>query len=195
MKKRIGIYSGTFDPVHNGHIGFALRALDVAKLDEVVLIPEKRPREKDTVTDLTHRFELLVRATEPYEGLAVRLLSPEQFCVQGTLPELRAMYGGDTELHMLLGSDVVKTFPSRWTNLDDLFTHMGLVIGLRRGDTRKELKKLLKGLDTKVSPRYTFVDSPLNAANSTRVRSGAVVRDIAPEVSEYIEQHKLYGAR
>jgi nicotinate-nucleotide adenylyltransferase len=192
MKRRIGIYSGTFDPVHNGHIGFALRALDAANLDEVVMIPEKMPRGKESVTDLSHRFELLVRATEPYEGLSVRLLSPEQFCVRGTMPELRAMYD-DANLYMLLGSDVVKTFPERWANLDDLFSQMGLVIGLRRGDTRKELKKLLKSLDVTVPPRYVFVDSPLNAANSTRVRSGAVIRDIAPQVSEYIERHKLYG--
>jgi nicotinate-nucleotide adenylyltransferase len=192
MKRRIGIYTGAFDPVHNGHIGFALRALDAAKLDEVVLIPEKTPREKDDVTDLAHRFELLVRATEPYEGLSVRLLTPEQFCVRGTMPELRAMYD-DADLYMLLGSDVVKTFPERWANLDDLFSHVGLVIGLRHGDTRKALKKLLRGLDVHVHPRYSFVDSPLSAANSTRVRSGIALHDISPRVSEYIEQHKLYG--
>jgi nicotinate-nucleotide adenylyltransferase len=192
MKRRIGIYSGTFDPVHNGHIGFALRALDAAKLDEIVLIPEKTPREKDGITDLTHRFELLVRATEPYEGLSVRLLAPDQFCVRGTMPELRAMYD-DADLYMLLGSDVVKTFPERWANLDDLFLHMGLVIGLRRGDTRKALRKLLKSLDVRVHPRYSFVDSPLSGANSTRVRSGTALHDISPRVSEYIEQYKLYG--
>lgn len=192
MKRRIGIYTGAFDPVHNGHIGFALRAIDAAKLDEVVLIPEKKPRGKDNVTDLAHRFELLVRATEPYESLSVRLLTPEQFCVQGTMPELRAMYD-DAEMYMLLGSDVAKTFPERWANLDDLFSHMGLVIGLRHGDTRKMLKKLLKSLDVQVQPRYTFVDSPLSAANSTRVRSGIALHDISPRVSEYIEQYDLYG--
>lgn len=190
--KRIGIYSGTFDPVHNGHIGFALRALEAAKLDEVVFIPEKRPREKDTVTDLQHRFELIVRAIGPYEGLAVRLLEPEQFCVKGTMPALQAMFG-EEHMCLLLGSDVARTFPQRWANLDELFTDMELVIGLRKGDTRKELKKLLKGLDVKVKPRYTFVDSPLAAANSTRIRHGDVVRDMPPEVSKYVKQHHLYS--
>ncbi len=192
MKRRIGIYSGTFDPVHNGHIGFALRALDAAKLDEVVFIPEKTPREKEHVTDLQHRFELLVRATEPYESLSVRLLAPEQFCVRGTMPELRAMYD-DAELYLLLGSDVAKLFADRWNNLDELFSEMELVIGVRQGDTRKELRKLLKSLDVPVHPRYTLVDSPLNAANSTRVRLGVALHDISPRVSEYIEQHRLYG--
>lgn len=194
MSYRIGIYSGTFDPVHNGHVAFALCALEAAKLDEVVMIPEKRPRGKEEVTDLEHRFELLVRAIEPYEGLSVRLLGAEQFCVGGTMPELRAMFG-DAQLYLLLGSDVVKTFPERWNNLDDLFTQMKLVIGLRKGDTRRSMKKLLKGLDVTVHPRYVFVDSPLAASSSTRVRHGEVVRDIAPAVSSYIQQHKLYRGR
>ncbi len=194
MKKRIGIYSGTFDPVHNGHIGFALRALDAANLDEVAFIPEKRPREKEHATDLQHRFELLVRATAPYEGLVVRLIEPEQFCVRGTLPALLSMFD-DAQLCMLLGSDVVKTFSQRWANLDDLFANMELIIGLRKGDTRKEMKKLLKSLDTKVKPYYTFVDSPIAGANSTRIRHGEVVRDMPPEVSLYVQQHHLYSGQ
>lgn len=193
MKKRIGIYTGSFDPVHNGHLGFAVRALEAAKLDEVAFIPEKRPREKDNVTNLQHRFELLVRATEPYEGLMVRLLEPEQFCVRGTMPALREMFG-DAELCMLLGSDVVKTFPQRWNNLDDLFANMELIIGLRKGDTRKEMKRILKSLDVRVKPRYTFVDSPIASASSTLIRHGDVVRDMPPEVMNYVRQHNLYRA-
>ncbi len=190
--KRIGIYSGTFDPVHNGHIGFAVRALDETDLDEVVFIPERTPRGKEHVTNLEHRFELIARAVAPYNGLSVRLLPPEQFCVQGTLPELRQAFGS-AKLSMMLGSDVVKTFPERWANLDELFASMELVIGVRRGDDRKNLKKLLRSLDVHVKPCYTFVDSPLAEASSTRVRRGHAVRDVPPEVSVYIESHKLYG--
>lgn len=191
MRKRIGIYSGTFDPVHNGHVGFAVRALEVANLDEVIFIPEKLPRGKEGVTELAHRFELLVRATEPYEGFGVRLLDAEQFCVRGTLPQLRAMFD-DAELYLLLGSDVVRTFSDRWPNLEELFREVKLVIGLREGDTPRIMKKLLKGLDVNVRPRYFFVDSPLADASSSRVRHGHFVRDVAPEVSSYIRQHKLY---
>lgn len=194
MRKRIGIYSGTFDPVHNGHVAFALNALEVARLDEVVFIPEKTPRSKDDVTDLTHRFELLVRAIDPYEGLGVRLLSAEQFCVGGTMPELRAMFG-DADLFLLLGSDVVRTFPERWPNLDELFTQMRIVVGLRKGDTRRDIKKLLRTLDVTVHPRPVFVESPLAAASSTRVRHGFAGRDVAPEVFSYIQQHNLYKGR
>lgn len=195
MRKRIGVYSGTFDPVHNGHVGFAVRALEVAKLDEVIFIPEKLPRGKENdVTDLSHRFELLVRAIEPYEGLGVRILTADRFCVLGTMPELRAMFD-DAELFMLLGSDVVRTFPDRWNNLDDLFSEMKLIVGLRAGDNRRETRKILRHLDVSVRPKVIFVDSPLSAVNSTRVRVAGTERDVAPEVSSYIKQHKLYQSR
>ena len=191
MKKRIGIYSGTFDPVHNGHLGFALRALDAAHLNEVVFIPERTPRGKTDVTGLEHRFELLARATDPLEGLTVRLLPQDQFCVRGTLPGLRMMFG-DAELCLLLGSDVVRTFPERWANLDELFAAMELVIGLRAGDDRKSMRKVLRSLDVTVHPRYSFVDSPLAAASSTRVRRGRAMRDISAEAFTYIQSHDLY---
>lgn len=193
MKKRIGIYSGTFDPVHNGHVGFALNALETLELDQVVFIPEKSPRGKvkESVTDLAHRFELLVRAVAPYEALSVRLLSAEQFCVLGTLPELRSMFG-DSELYLLIGSDVVATFDHRWNNLDQVFQNFRLVIGLRAGDTKRHVKQLLKALDVGVRPKYVCIESPIAAASSTRVRSGITVRDIAPQVSSYIQKHQLY---
>jgi nicotinate-nucleotide adenylyltransferase len=189
--KRIGIYAGTFDPVHNGHVGFALAAKDAAKLDEVVFLPEKVPRGKQHVTGLTHRFALLQRALAPYHGLTVRLLNVDQFCVRGTLPALREMFG-DAALVLLLGSDVVKTFPDRWANLDELFSAMELVIGLREGDTGKDMQTVFRHLDTHVKPRYLFVESPMAKANSTMVRAGVVVRDLSPEVSHYIKQHHLY---
>jgi nicotinic acid mononucleotide adenylyltransferase len=110
------------------------------------------------------------------------------------MPELRTVFDG-AELYMLMGSDVVWTFPDRWADLDDLFAQTSLVIGLRSGDTKRELKKILKSLDVIVHPRYTFVDSPLADASSTRVRRGTVERDVTPEVSSYIKQHQLYKGR
>jgi nicotinate-nucleotide adenylyltransferase len=189
--RRIGIYSGTFDPVHNGHIGFAVRALEEADLNEVIFIPERIPREKAGVTDLQHRFELLVRAVSPYNGLTVRLLPQDQFCVDGTLPSLRTMYG-DARLCLLLGSDVVRTFPDRWDNLDRLFADMDLVIGVRTGDDQRGLERLLGSLDVVTRPQVAFVNSPIADATSTRVRQGDAVYDVAPEVFSYIRAHKLY---
>jgi nicotinate-nucleotide adenylyltransferase len=63
---RIGIYSGTFDPVHSGHISFALQSLKAAKLDKVYFLPERRPRNKQQVEHFGHRVAMLKRAIKPY---------------------------------------------------------------------------------------------------------------------------------
>ena len=49
---RIGIYAGTFDPVHAGHVAFALQSLEAAKLDRVYFLPERRPRGKRQVKNI-----------------------------------------------------------------------------------------------------------------------------------------------
>jgi len=190
--KRIGIYSGTFDPIHNGHVGFALQAMDTAGLDEVVFLPEATPREKDGVTDIAHRFEMINRAIEAFPNLSVRMLEVERFCAYGALPELEDIFGDD-ELFMLIGSDVVKTFSYRWKDLDKIFKRLQLIVAVREGDSVKDVAKFLKQLDTKVKPRYTVIDSPLSAINSTRIRNGLVVRDVVPDTLEYIHQHHLYS--
>ncbi len=191
--KRVGIYSGTFDPVHIGHVGFALQAIEAAKLDQVVFLPEQMPRDKSQVTDITHRMAMIERTIAPYSQLSMHFVDDvPQFCVQGTLPALRRIFEGD-ELVLLLGSDVVKTFINRWANLEELFANMTLAIGIRRGDTKKDLKKVLKSVSGKVKPRYVFVDSLAAEANSTRIRDGLVVRDVNPEALEYIHEHHLYG--
>ena len=66
MVKRIGIFAGTFDPVHKGHISFALQAIEAAGLDEVVFLPEPRPRHKQSVTDQSHRIAMINLAIKAY---------------------------------------------------------------------------------------------------------------------------------
>jgi nicotinate-nucleotide adenylyltransferase len=190
--KRIGIYSGTFDPIHNGHVSFALQAMDVVGLDEVVFLPEATPREKDDVTDISHRFEMIKQAIQPLDNLSVRMLEVERFCAYGALPELQEIFGDD-ELWMLLGSDVVRTFSYRWKDLDKVFAQLQLVVAIRHGDSAKDITNFLKRLDTKVKPKFVVVDSPLSAINSTRIRNGMVVRDVVPDTLEYIRQHHLYS--
>src|SRR5258706_15577528 len=105
MQKHIGIYSGTFDPVHPGHVAFALETLQTCKLDEVIFLPEQTPRDKQAVTDLSHRIALLERALADEPNMRVLKLRSPQFTVADTLPEIYAALK-DTQLTLLVGSDV-----------------------------------------------------------------------------------------
>lgn len=185
----IGIYPGTFDPVHNGHIAFALAALDAGALERVVFLPERHPRDKQNVTAFEHRVAMLRLATQDHSNLSVDALPDRQFTVAQTLPRLQEQYGDG--LAFLLGSDVVHTFLHRWPGLDDLLDAVELIVALRKQDTKAQVAGILRQLDRPV--RYTILASPQLHLASTHVRGGRH-QDIPPNVQAYIAQHGLYGA-
>ena len=90
MSKRIGIYAGAFDPVHKGHVSFALQAIELAGLDEVAFVPEPRPRNKAGVTHLSHRIAMLRLAVKGHPKLKILEVPDKQFLVATSLPRLRA---------------------------------------------------------------------------------------------------------
>jgi nicotinate (nicotinamide) nucleotide adenylyltransferase len=174
MVRRIGIFSGTFDPVHHGHIAFCLEALRVCSLDEVILLPERLPRSKRFVTPLPRRAALLEKSVEPLARLSVAILDSDQFTVGQTLPELRHMFG-DAELILLIGSDVVGTFLYRWEGLEELFKGTELAVGIRQGDTKQKITATLVQIEDKykVTVRYTLIKSPYPAATSSQIRASS----------------------
>jgi cytidyltransferase-like protein len=91
---KIGLFSGTFDPVHKGHIEFALKAQNKCDLEHIYFMPEESPRRKESVTDLEHRQNMLAVATSEYEALRVLNIGQERFSVQETLPVLLSGFGG-----------------------------------------------------------------------------------------------------
>lgn len=189
---RVGIYSGTFDPVHRGHISFALRALEVAELDRVVFIPEAEPRRKSAVTPFRDRLRMLELATAGQGGLSVIGLKSKQFTVQATLPELRALFP-NAQLFFMLGSDVVATFKDSWPEDDlvDFLHEMPLVVGLRGGATEAVIQEQLKSLPTRAT--CISLNAPHPAVSSSQVRQDPPLgKDVPTEVARYITEHKLY---
>src|SRR5436309_3368651 len=108
--RRVAIYGGTFDPVHNGHIEVARRVLDLFRLDEVVFVPACVPPHKRNanITSVYHRFAMLALATEADQRLLVSTIeldAPEQPYAVETVERMRAALGPETELFFLMGAD------------------------------------------------------------------------------------------
>lgn len=181
---RVGVYTGTFDPVHNGHILFALAAAQAGKLDRVVFIPEPRPRYKPQATAMKDRLAMLRLATKEYPNFEVAELADEQFTVARTLPQLQRQYG---QISLLLGSDVAKTIPG-WPNKELLFNKVNLIIGLRGKDSLAEIQNLFE------NERATFqcVPSPENTASSTRIRLQGNIEHLHPSIANYVTNNRLY---
>lgn len=170
MTKRVGIYSGTFDPVHPGHIAFAQATLAQCKLDTVVFLPEPQPRGKVGVSPLERRVQLLQQAVEQLEGLEVAVLSAPRFTVKDTLPEIEQRFAG-AELTLLAGSDVVPGLP-QWKGVDSLLSRVSLAVGMRAGDSTETVLQALAQLEASGHPcAYTLIHTEYAHLSSSQLRS------------------------
>ena len=193
MKRRVGIYAGTFDPVHPGHLAFAAEAKRVCQLDEVIFLPEQTPRAKQGVTDMAHRIALLERAVQDTPGLRVAKLKSPQFTVAETLPEIRSMTG-DAQLTLLIGSDIATTLPY-WDDLETLLQNTALAIGMRAGDSAEAVTGTLQDLERThhIPVNYTLVHTADADMTSSLVRNGSAHQErLHPALLSYIREHGLY---
>lgn len=165
--KRIGVFSGTFNPVHHGHIGFALEAISQCDLDKVVFIPEAEPRAKLNVAPVFQRANQLQDAIGSSLKFEVMLLKETQFTVRQTLPQLQKTFN-KSQLYMLIGSDVVQNLHS-WSNLSELLAVVTFIIGLRENDTEAWVKSVLQQL--KMPVEFVVVKSPYPEMSSTKIRN------------------------
>jgi nicotinate-nucleotide adenylyltransferase len=138
-KIRIGIYAGTFDPVHAGHVAFALQAMEAAGLDEVIFMPERRPRARPGVEHFAHRVAMLKAALAPHTRLSVLETVERQFSVGRTLAGLTAAFPG-VRLVFLMGSDTIMALPA-WRYADRLIEQCEFVVGLRSAQQRSDVEK------------------------------------------------------
>lgn len=176
---RIGIFSGTFDPVHNGHIDFAKAVVRSGEVDKVIFLPEAWPRNKSNVTPIEQRLTMLKLATADEPSLEVRSLPDRQFTVTKTLPELQKMFAGD-ELFLLMGADVAKRIDS-WPGVDNL-RPVKIIIGERKGEKAPTILPL----------DFLVISGDNGHIAASGVRSGMAEHTPAV-VQEYIKLHKLYN--
>jgi nicotinate-nucleotide adenylyltransferase len=196
MKKtsRIGIYAGTFDPVHGGHVAFALQALAAARLDEVYFLPERQPRGKQDVEHFGHRVGMLERALKPHPQLKVLEMVDTKFSVKRTLPQLQQRFKGG-RLVFLFGSDIVPGLAD-WPHAEQLLKGNELVIGIRSRDRRRKLRGIIETWQPRPEAVFLF-DSHAAAVSSGKVRAALRLRKkstpgLLKSVERYSDRHWLY---
>ncbi len=175
VKPKIGVFSGTFDPVHEGHLSFCLEAIRQCGLDKVVIIPERSPRSKPGASDVTKRLSALEHAISllPVKPgvITAALLSSDKATVRETMPELRQLCG-NSDITLLIGSDVAANL-AHWDNLGKVLDDVHFAIGLR-GDTkaaniRDEMESIKRQYGKDV--HYTIVQSPYAHLSSSAIRA------------------------
>jgi nicotinate-nucleotide adenylyltransferase len=190
---RVGIYAGTFNPVHAGHVAFALQALKDADLDMLYFLPERRPRFKKGVEHFGHRVAMLRMAVQPHPHLDVLELDDIDFSIKRTLPKLESRFA-DAQLVFVSGSDTVEHMGT-WPQLERLFSTSELLVGLRTGHDPATLKKAI--VSWEILPlRLRIVDSiaPDVSSHGIREALGAQrhVKGLLASVVRYSERNWLY---
>lgn len=181
MKKRIGIFSGTFDPIHEGHLAFIEVAREAATLDEVVVIIERQPRGKQPIASLEDRVVMTKKALEHLSDVVVR---PSKLA-NTSLDDLSELVDG-SDLYILIGSDIVGQI-SQWQNHEKWLPQVSVVVGLRAGHDEAKISELMVSLDFR--EKYIVSSPELEAASSkTRRDSGSLL----PSIAEYAHTHQLY---
>jgi nicotinate-nucleotide adenylyltransferase len=199
---RIGVFGGTFDPVHVGHLVMAEQCREQAKLDRVLFVPAARPPHKQEriISDFTHRAEMLRLALAGQPAFQVDELERDRpgpsFTVE-TLQELLAHNPGE-QFELLLGADCLPDLPT-WKDPARIVQLAGLVVVNRPGFAlmTPEMLRASLGLAPESVARFQAVDSPLLEISSRdlrrRVAAGLSIRYLVPRAVEcYIEAHRLY---
>lgn len=194
--RRIGIYAGTFDPVHQGHISFCVAARQACDLEEIVLIPEARPRGKQQAEPHVRREALLRLATQTIPYLRVHTLRSHQFTIAETWPEIQQAFPG-THITLLIGSDVATASLKQWRDLASIVPEISFAIGLREGFVPGDVHTAMQELEAQLHARisYTVIQTPLPEAASSRIREGKQEHLVNEAATAYIRQHGLYPRR
>lgn len=191
---RLGIYGGTFNPVHKGHIHYAREALSQLNLDKVLLVVGAIPPHKEQDEGVTprNRLDMCRLAVKGQAGIEVcdlEVLRGGKSYTVDTLYQLKVLYP-DAQLFLLLGTDMYLSIES-WRKPDEIL-RMATVVGAPRLPEHTE--RLLaqqaalraKGYETEV------LDLCPVEISSTEVREGETDQ-LDPLVRQYIGQNGLYG--
>jgi len=202
MAKAIGIYGGSFDPIHFGHINLAIEMLENAGLDEVWFCPANvNPFKLDDLpVSAEDRLSMLMLGLEGIPGCSIlnaEILRPPPSYTIDTIKELLAGEAEDPQgrqYYLLLGEDALESFP-RWRSVHEIVTLVPLLIagrsssegsGLRISDPRLR-EAIEKGI---VATRQMDISS---SEVRQRIAQGKCCRHLLPQkVLDYIHRHELY---
>ena len=188
--ERIGVFGGTFDPVHVGHIVAACEVRGAVPLDRVLLVVAGDPWQKRgrVVASATERLALVELAIEDIEGVEASAVEVEREGASVTADTLEALQRPGRELFLILGADAVANMPT-WRRLEETRQLATVVVIERAGDT--EASPPGEGW------RFVRVAIPRLDVSSTdlreRLRSGRSIDGmVPPAVVQRIHARGLY---
>lgn len=192
---RIGIYGGSFNPIHKGHTQLAASIVAQGLVDELwLMVSPLNPLKSGEVSDIAeyeHRLRMAELATQSIKGVKVsdfeRSLPLPSYTIT-TLGELQKAYP-EHEFTLVIGADNWEQFP-RWYHADEIIERYQILIYRRPGCEFDE---------TSLPASVKVVDTPLFDISSTEIRTSIaegkpLTKWMDRKVLTYIKRHHLYGS-
>lgn len=198
---KIGIFGGSFDPVHLGHIEVAKAVLSAHSLDKIIFVPAHLQPLKMTGPHASgeHRLAMLqlaIKGEPQFEASDIELLRKGHSFSIDTVRHFRNQYGPRAEYFFIIGSDSLRDLP-RWHRFDELKSMCRFIVAARPGYSA-EIAGEISGLkDISADIKRLAVLTTANPAAATEIRD-AFARHaepanlLNPDVLNYIRENRLY---
>lgn len=192
--KKVGLFFGTFNPIHIGHLVIANHMVEFSDLDEVwfVITPLSPFKKKQSLLDNQHRYQMVYEAVEDYPKLKPSKIEfdlPQPNYTVDTLVHLNEKYGEDYQFNLIMGEDNLKSF-HKWKNYEVIIEHHTIYVYPRisQGQTENLFDR---------HPKIQLIDAPIMEISSTFIRKnhkiGKNVRPLLPEkVWKYMDEMNFY---
>lgn len=183
---KVGIFGGTFDPIHVGHLSIAQAALECVPLDRIIFVPTRRSPLKDRgpFASEQDRLSMLRLATTGEPRFTVSTIELDRQGTSYTVDTLELLRN-EGELYLVLGADAMSKFP-RWRSPERIRELAVLLVASRPGTP-----------DPSGDERLIVFDAPCLDISSRELRAraarGRSLRYLVPdEARRHLEAHGLY---
>ncbi|MDC1162549.1 nicotinate (nicotinamide) nucleotide adenylyltransferase [Tenacibaculum sp.] len=191
--KNIGLYFGTFNPIHIGHLIIANHMVENSDLDEIwmVVTPHNPFKKKSSLLDNYHRLEMVYRATEEYDKVKpsdIEFNLPQPNYTVYTLAHISDKYPS-YKFNLIMGEDNLKSL-HKWKNYEAILEDYEVYVYPRISDGKVETQ-----FDTHA--KIHKVDAPIVQISSTMIRKGIKEKkNVKPLLSlstwKYIDEMNFY---
>ena len=192
--KQVGLYFGTFNPIHVGHLVIANHMVEFSDLDEVwfVITPMSPFKVKKSLLDNNHRYQMVYEVIKDYPKLKASKVEfglPQPNYTINTLAHLGEQYSQEYNFSLIMGEDNLKGF-HKWKNHEVILENHSIYVYPRvsKGEVTPKI-----GTHNKIQ----YVDAPIMEISSTFIRAnhkiGKNVRPLLPEaVWNYMDEMNFY---
>ena len=197
--QKIGIFGGSFNPIHTGHLIAAQETLDALKLDKVIFIPAGNPPHKSqsNLAAAEDRYEMVRLAIQDNPGFEISGMEMER---EGktysfdTLVALKKQFD-DIDMHFIIGFDTLKELHT-WRNIQGIFNIVSFAV-VNRGNEAIEIKQWIEDRQRTYSGTIDYIPIPDIQISSTdirhRIQDERSIKYLVPDaVEHYIKSRGLY---